>query len=461
LAATSAHSYGCLHYSAMVYYCSSSQYVCRLGENLSPAGDTLLIVVLLFVSAFFSASEVGFLAVGPTRVRELRDRGVRAAVVLSVLLSRRALILSTILTGITASNYTAERLAVSVAATIHPTLGPVIAALAMTAIVLVFCEVLPIQRASRDPERVALLGAAPIGLCALLLSPLVAAMAAISRLLLLLLGVRARTVLPSVTEEHLRAMIEQGEEEGAIAPTERRMLRGVLEFGDHTVAQVMTPRSDMVCIEEGQALSEALALGLERRHSRLPVFRATPDDIVGILHLKDLLPYALDGSLDRSVSSVARPAYHVPESLLADDLLAQLQQERQMMAIVRDEFGGTAGLVTVEDLLEEIVGDIRDEYDDTEEPEIVPEAPGKLLCSARVSLHELEAHLAHTELPTEEYESLGGLVLDLAGRIPQAGEVFSYKSLTLTVERTTRRRLETVRVVEAPVASDGELDESS
>lgn len=430
--------------------------MCRLGENLSPAGDTLLIIVLLFASAFFSASEVGFLAVGPTRVRELRDQGVRAAAILSLLISRRALILSTILTGITASNYTAERLAVDLAASIHPSLGPVVAAIVMTAIVLVFCEVMPIQRASRDPERVALVGAAPIGLCALLISPVVLAMASVSRLLLLLLGVRARTVLPSVTEEHLRAMIEQGEEQGAIAPTERRMLRGVLEFGDHTVAQVMTPRPDMVCVEENQALSEALALGLERRHSRLPVFRATPDDIVGILHLKDLLPYALDGTLDRPVSSVARPAYHVPESLLADDLLAQLQQERQMMAIVRDEFGGTAGIVTVEDLLEEIVGDIRDEYDDIEEPEIVTGPSGELVCSARVSLHELEAHLTRTKLPTEEYESLGGLVLDLAGRIPEAGEVFHFQGLTLTVERATRRRLQTVRVVEASPEADRE-----
>lgn len=425
--------------------------MCRLGENLSPAGDILLIVVLLFVSAFFSANEVGFLAVGPTRVRELRDRGVRAAAVLSVLIGRRALVLSTILTGITASNYTAERLAVGLASTVHPSLGPLVAALLMTAIVLVFCEVLPIQRASRDPERVALVGAVPVGLATLILSPLVAAMAAVSRLLLLLAGVRARTVLPSVTEEHLRAMIEQGEEEGAIAPTERRMLRGVLEFGDHTVAQVMTPRPDMVCVEDTQSLAEALALGLEHRHSRLPVFHATPDNIVGILHLKDLLPYALDGTLDRPVSSVARPAYHVPESLLADDLLAQLQQERQMMAIVRDEFGGTAGLVTIEDLLEEIVGDIRDEYDDTEEPEIVRTDTGDLVCSARVSLHELQDYLTHTKLPTDEYESLGGLVLDLAGRIPEVGETFQFGSLTLAVEKTTRRRLETVRVVEAPL----------
>jgi putative hemolysin len=429
---------------------------------LSPAGDILLIVVLLFISAFFSANEVGFLAVGPTRVRELRDRGVRAAAVLSALIARRVLVLSTILTGITASNYTAERLAVNLASTYHPSLGPLVAALVMAVIVLVFCEVIPIQRASRDPERVALLGAVPIGLAALVLSPLVVAMAAVSRLLLLLVGVRTRTVPPSVTEEHLRAMIEQSEEEGAIAPTERRMLRGVLEFGDHTVAQVMTPRPDMVCVEDTQTLAEALALGLEHHHSRLPVFHVTPDNIVGILHLKDLLPYALDGTLDRPVSSVARPAYHVPESLPLDELLTQLQQERQMMAIVRDEFGGTAGLVTIEDLLEEIVGDIRDEYDDSEEPEIVETNTGELICSARVSLHELQDHLTQTKLPTEEYESLGGLVLDLAGRIPEVGETFQFGNLTLTVEKTGRRRLEKVRVVEASdTSAEGETHDGS
>ncbi len=414
---------------------------------LSPDGELPLLVALLIVSAFFSGSEVGFLAVGTTRVRQLRDSGVRSAAWLSVLLAHRGIVLSTILIGITASNYTAESLAVAYASELHPTLGPLIAAIAMTVIVMVFCEVTPIEYAARNTERTALRSALPIALFSLALLPVVIVLAAISRLILRIFGLRARTVLPSVTEEHLKAMIEQSEEQGAIAATERRMLRGVLEFGDHTVAQIMTPRPDMVCVEESETLRKALDLGLGHRNSRLPVYRGTTDDIVGVLYMKDLLPYALEDDLERPASSVARPAYHVPESLLADDLLEQLRREHQMMAIVKDEYGGTAGLVTIEDLLEEIVGDIQDEYDN-EEPEVVEVGEHELLCHATVSLHELADHLEWAQLPTDDYESLGGLVLDQLGHIPVVGESVEYGTLSFTVESMTGPRLEKIKVLE-------------
>ena len=405
--------------------------------------------MLLMGSAFFSGSEVGLLAVGQTRVRQMRDEGSKIAGFLSFLLRRRALALSTVLIGITAFNYTAERLAVGYAIEIHPTLGPIVAAVVMTAIILVFCEVIPIQYAARYPEKAALRGAIPVSVFAVLLWPVVVLFAGISRLLLRIGGIHAKTILPSMTEEQLKAMIEEGEEQGAIAPTERRMLRGVLEFGDYTVAQIMTPRPDMICAEETENIQEALDLGLEHRHSRLPVYAATTDNITGILHLKDLLPYALRDELDTPVRDVARPAYHVTESLPADELLQQLQRERQMLAIVKDEFGGTAGLVTVEDLLEEIVGDIRDEYD-VEEPEVIEAAPGEYLCNARVSLHEVQDFLAHAELPTEDFESLGGLVMDITGHIPVVEERVSYGSLTLVVEEMNDKRIERVRVIEGP-----------
>lgn len=227
------------------------------------------------------------------------------------------------------------------------------------------------------------------------------------------------------------------------------MLRGVLEFGDYAVKQIMTPRPDMVCVAESQSIQDALDLGLEYRHSRLPMYDATPDNITGVVHLKDLLPYAMEDDLGAPVKDLARPAYHVPESLPADDLLRQLQRERTLLAIVKDEYGGTAGLVTVEDLLEEIVGDIRDEYD-VEEPEVVQTAPAEYLCNARVSLHELQDHLTHTLLPTDEYESLAGLVMDIAGHIPVVEERVCYGALTLTVEQMTGPRIERIRVVEGP-----------
>ncbi|MBP8951818.1 MAG: HlyC/CorC family transporter [Armatimonadetes bacterium] len=408
------------------------------------------------LSPIFSGTEVGFMAVGPTRARHLRDQGLRTARLLCLLQQNRSLVLSTILVVITAANYTAERLAVMYAIRIDPTYGPVVAAVIMTVVVIVFCEVLPIQYGARNPEKTILRGSVPVAVFTLLLLPVVLSMSLLSRLILRAVGVHAKTVLPSVTEDHLKAMIEQGEEQGSIEATERRMLRGVLEFGDYTVAQIMVPRTDMICVEENQTLQEALELGLEHRHSRLPIYRSTPDDIVGILNVKDLLPYALEDRLGDPVRTVSRPAYHVPETLAADELLKRLQAQRITMAIARDEFGGTAGLVTVEDLLEEIVGDIRDEYDDQEEPEIIQVGPGEFLCDARVSLHELENHLTGAELPTEQYESLGGLVMDIAGHLPVVEESVDYDGLTLVIEETEGTRIKRIRVIERPRSENGD-----
>jgi len=417
---------------------------------VSPQGELALLVIFLLLSPIFSGAEVGFLAVGPTRARQLRDEGVKTARLLCFLQKHRGLVLSTILLGITACNYTAERLAVVYAMRIDPQIGPVVAAVVMTFIVLVFCEVLPIQYAARNSEKAALRGSIPVGIMAIVFMPLVALMAAVSRLVLRIGGLRAKSILPSVTEDHLKAMIEQGEEQGSIAPTERRMLRGVLEFGDHTVSQIMTPRPDMICVEQSQTLREALDVGIRHRHSRLPVYNESPDDIVGVLNLKDILPYALRDELGEPVSLVRRPAYHVPETLSAHVLLRRLQQERTTMAIVKDEYGGTSGIVTVEDLLEEIVGDIRDEYDEGEVPEVVQVGDNEFLCDARVSLHELEDYLATTDLPSEDYESLGGLLMDIAGHIPVVEETITFSALTLIVEETDGTRLKRIRVIERP-----------
>ncbi len=416
---------------------------------MSPEGELGLLLTLLVLSGLSSGSEVGFLSVGLSHARKLSCEGVKAASVLTFLLRHRSLALSTCLIAITASNYTAERLAVDYAMTKNPTLGPPVAYVVMLCVILLFCEVIPIQMAARDPEKIALRAAVPAAVASIVLSPFVLVFSLLSRCLLRLFGVHARTILPSVTEEYLKAMIAQGEEQGVIEATERRMLRGVLEFGDYTVAQIMTPRPDVICLEAGQTLGEALDLGFEHRHSRLPIYAGTPDDIIGVLYLKDLLPYAMAGDLDRVVSEVARPAYHVPESLRADSLLRQLQHGRQMMAIVMDEYGGTAGVATVEDLLEEIVGDIRDEYD-VEEPEVILTGPGEFLCNARVSLHELQDYLEHTQLPTEDYESLAGLVMDIAGHIPAVEERVTYGALTLVIEEMNDKRVERIRVIETP-----------
>lgn len=411
----------------------------------SPQGDLARIVLLLLASAFFSGSEAAFLALSRTRVRQLRERGVFGASLLSLQHRHRGIVLTVVILGITLCNYTAERVATLLSVgQFGPHLGPVLAVVIMTVVMIVFAEVIPIQIGAAAPERLARFAAFVIAPVTILLLPLVLALSYFSRGLLYLVGVRAGSMLPGVSEEHLKAMIEQSEEQGVVNAGERRMMHGVLDFGERTVAQVMVPRPDMVAVEATQTLAEALRLGLQEHHSRLPVYEDSPDNIIGILHLKDLLPYVINGELDGQVRRVARHAHHVPEYLAADDLLRQLQSKRAMLAVVKDEYGGTAGLVTVEDLLEEIVGEISDEYD-VEEPEIVVSDNGELLCEARVGLHQLEAYFPG-ELPTDDYDSLGGLVLELAGRVPAQGEAFAWRGMTLTVEAVTGPRLEKIRV---------------
>ena len=409
--------------------------------------DLGLILLLLGVSAFFSGSEVAFLAVGDARLRYLTEKGWRLARLLLFLRGHRTWVLSTVLIAITVSNYTAERLATTLAVKyIDPTIGPIIAYVSVIVIVLIFCEVTPIQYAIRHTEPMAARAAVPIAIFATVLAPVIFVLTTIARGLLFVAGVRPDSATAPVTEDQLKAMIEQGEQEGTVPAVQRRMLYGALDFGDQTVAQVMTPRPDIVWVDAEDSLQEALATGSTEGFSRLPVCEDDLDDVVGIIHLKDILPYLRKGEMDKPVRRVARAPMFVPESLPANVLLRQLQANHRTIAIVKDEFGGTAGLVTVEDLLEEIVGEITDEYD-VAELEIEAVGEHELLCDARISLHLLATYVLE-ELPETEYDSLGGLILDIAGHIPTEGEQLSWGRLILVVEETAGNRIEKVRVIQ-------------
>lgn len=423
--------------------------------DTSQAGELALLAALVVLAAFFAGSEVAFLGVARTRVRQLAEGGSKLARLLLSLQERRAVVLATLLVGITGSYYVAEHLATVLGISfLGETWGPGVALAAMTIVVLIFAEATPMQFAARNTERVALYSAPLVALASAILYPLVGLLALVARGLLYLFGVRADSILPAVTEEQLKAMIEEGESQGALEAGTRRMLHGALDFGDQTAAQVMTPRPDMICVEESTSLSQALATAVEEKHSRLPVYAGDRDHITGILYAKDILPYLRLGQMDAPVKVAARAAHYVPESLPADELLRQLQTGRRVIAVVLDEFGGTAGLVTVEDLLEEIVGDIQDEYD-VEQPEIVATGEHCFVCDASVGMHELD-NLVGEQLPTDEHDSLGGLVLEIAGRIPEVGERFRRGALRFTVEDMDGPRISRVRVVETVPEEIGE-----
>ena len=416
------------------------------------AGEAALLFALIVLAAFFAGSEVAFLSVPRTWVRHHAESGSRLARILLALQERRAIVLATLLVGITGSYYWAEHLAVKLSldlwgAHLGPGLASLLALVAMTVLVLIFAEATPMQFAVRNTRQVATYSSPVIAVFAVVLYPIVGVLGLIVRGLMYLTGLGGHGMLPTVTEEQLKAMIEEGQSQGALPVSTSRMLHGALDFGDQTAAQVMTPRPDMICLDETATVAEALTAALAAKHSRLPIIAGDKDHVIGILYVKDALPYVQLGEMDKPVRVAARPPHFVPESLPVDELLRQLRMGRRSLAIVYDEFGGTAGLVTVEDLLEEIVGDIQDEYD-IEQPEIV-RGDSCLLCDASIGLHELD-NLVADELPTEQYDSLGGVVLELAGRIPEVGESFAWGGLALTVEEMDGPRISRVRVSEHP-----------
>jgi CBS domain containing-hemolysin-like protein len=250
---------------------------------------------------------------------------------------------------------------------------------------------------------------------------------------------------PFVTEEEIRSMAEVGSEEGAIEEEEKDLIHSIFEFGDTVVREVMTPRPDVVSIEVSEALDQVLDLVVRHGYSRIPVYRGTQDDIVGIVYAKDVLRemHAL-GDRARPLAELIRNPHFVPESKKVSDLLRDMQREKFHVAIVVDEYGGFAGLVTLEDLLEEIVGEIVDEYD-REEPQVEPAGDGRFRVNARLPVDELN-ELLDTELPDEEWDTVGGLMMGILGRLPAQGEQVEFQDLRFTAERVQGRRISKVLI---------------
>jgi CBS domain containing-hemolysin-like protein len=249
-------------------------------------------------------------------------------------------------------------------------------------------------------------------------------------------------------------MMSAGEEAGWIEHEEREMIEGVMDFGDTLVREIMIPRVDVVALEVNSSLDRALDVAITRGHSRIPVYEETIDNVIGILYAKDLIPVLRDGKRDTPLRDIIRPAHFVPATMKVSTLLEDLQRRRVHMAIVVDEYGGTAGIVTLEDLIEQIVGEIRDEYD-TEEPSIVEVGPHELIVDARVTIDDV-ADMLEVEFPETTADRIGGLVYEQLGRIPRVGDQVICGDVTITVlsiKGIRAERLHIVRQMPAEVAA--------
>ncbi len=253
---------------------------------------------------------------------------------------------------------------------------------------------------------------------------------------------------PFVTEEDLRTMADVAAQEDVIETEERRLIHSIFEFGDTLVREVMVPRTDMVAIEADATIEAAIEAAIGGGYSRIPAFDDTPDNIVGLVYLKDLVHRARGGGGAEAVRTVARPAVFVPEQKHVAELLREMQTKQYHMAVVVDEYGGTAGIVTLEDLLEEIVGEITDEYD-VEEPGVEPLPDGSLRVPGRMAIDDVNEALG-VELPDTEWDTVGGLVFNLLGHVPDEGEVVRFQDLEFRTERVQGRRIVSVRITPVP-----------
>ena len=404
------------------------------------AARLLLTLVLLGASGLFSASEIALLAL--SRRRAVAVAGPGSAVV-ERLLARPAATLGAILITITALNYTVEALAAStVVARLE--LPVWVAAVGMGLAVVILAEVVPISYAAANPERVARAGARPVWLVTRVLALPAFVLGWLAERLARVLGARPVAEEP-VTEGEVRAMVDLQAEAGGLEEEEKAMIHHIFEFGEKTAREVMVPRPDMAAISVSATAREAGQLATERRVSRLPVYEDDLDHIVGVVYVKDVLPLLAAGQGERPVRSVMREPFRVPETKKLSDLLTDFRRHRRTFAVVVDEYGGTSGLVTMEDLLEEVVGDIYDEYD-VVRPWVQQVEEGVLLLDGRLSVAEASEALG-VALPEGSYDSVAGLVYRHLGAVPQVGQQLALPGVTLVVEQLEGHRISRVRAV--------------
>jgi len=293
-------------------------------------------------------------------------------------------------------------------------------------------------------ERVALRMARLVAGATFVMRPIVFILTAVTRLILRILGGKAQVRGPFVTEEELKMLVSVGEEEGVLEEEEREMIHGIFEMGDMRVREVMVPRTDLVAIEANEPVEKAVDLVTKHGHTRIPLYEGNLDHIVGVLYAKDLLRAVVRGE-QKSLRDIARKPYFTPESNLVQDVLRDLRKNRVHMAIVVDEYGGTAGAVTIEDIIEEIVGPIQDEYDIGEEDEIQFISPNEVVLDGRVSVDDVN-ELLKLEIAADDYDTIGGYVLNQLGAAPKVGATLKLGNAELRVEAVQGTRIKKVRI---------------
>ena len=418
---------------------------------------SVVVVLLIAFSGFMALAETSLTRISRVKAQALVDQKRRGAKLLAKLIEHPSAFLNAILLSTLVSQLVAATLVGVIAERLFGALGVTVAIVFEVLVIFVAAEALPKNYAVSHPESAALFSAPLVR--ALVRFPLIRlASWFVGGITNLVLRGRPYASLSQVSEEELLAMADAAAEEDVIENEERELIASVIEFGDTVAREIMVPRLDMVAAQSDMTVEEALELALDKGYSRLPVYRDSLDNVTGILHAKDLMRAYRSGLGSAMVADIQRKAVFVPETKPTSDLLREMQAGKYHIVIVVDEYGGTAGLVTMEDLIEELVGEITDEFD-LYEAEVVELEEGRWLIKATAAVDELNESL-ELELPTGDWDTVGGLFLQLLGHLPVEGETARVGAYQLVAEKVLGNRIVSVRLERAeeeqPPAEEGE-----
>ena len=400
----------------------------------------VIVIILLSASAFFSSAETALMTSNKLRMRNLADNGdKRAAKVLKVTENTDKM-LSAILIGNNIVNLTASSISTALTLKIFGSKLVGIATGILTFLILVFGEITPKNVASKNAEKMALSYIGVISFLVTLLTPVIFIVNTVAKFVISIFNKNGDDN-NAVTEEELRAMVEYSHEEGVIENEEKKMIVNVVDFGDTVAGDIMVPRVDMVMVDEKSSYEEILQVFREERYTRIPVYEETPDNVIGILNVKDFL--LIEDKENFVMKELLREPLYTCEHKKTSALMMDMRKTGANIVIVLDEYGITAGLITLEDMLEEIVGEIRDEFDADEDEGITKVSDLEYLIDGSTNLDDINDRIG-LSLSSEEYESIGGLIMEKLGRLPVEGEIINFDNIVLTVKKMDHARIEKV-----------------
>ncbi len=405
----------------------------------------IFLVILILLSSFFSSAETALTTVNKMRIRALIEEGNKRAKVLDKVIENQGKMLSAILIGNNIVNITASSLATIITQEVFGDYAISIATGILTIVILIFGEITPKTIASLYSEQVGLAYARAIYALLVILTPFIFIINKLANGFMLMLRINPNKKGKLITENELRTIVDVSHEEGVIEREEREMIKNVFDFGDAEAKDVMIPRIDMCMVDTEVSYDKLLSTFKEFRYTRIPVYKDTTDNVIGIINMKDLLFY--DQNVEFKVTDFLRPAFYTYEYKKLSELMLEMKKDSVNIIIVLDEYGASAGLITLEDLLEEIVGEIRDEYDFDEEDDIKTVNEDEFVVDGLTKIDDFNENLLlNDEICSDDYESLGGFIMEKLDRLAKVGDIVETKELTLVVDAMDKNRIDKIHV---------------